>query len=150
VTRKYFYRRHENDSWTPWEEIKLDIEDNPVIPVVWNERLFLFWLRILQQTALVSQSPFGKSGSLTSLMTTDIKMDLPMVSVQAVLCWSEYYNGKWQPTKTSDINRPTEKFWGDGRPIVPDLGVIEPDPMRRFVSEDAYIHYGLGATGIVI
>ena len=24
--------------------------------------------------------------------------------VQAVLCWSEYYNGKWQPTKTSDIN----------------------------------------------
>lgn len=64
----------------------MDIEDNPVIPVVWNERLFLFWLRILQQTALVSQSPFGKSGSLTSLMTTDIKMDLPMASVQAVLC----------------------------------------------------------------
>jgi hypothetical protein len=24
-----------------------------------------------------------------------------------VLYWSEFYNGKWQPTKTSDINRPT-------------------------------------------
>jgi hypothetical protein len=29
------------------------------------------------------------------------------VTVRAVLCWSEHYNGKWQPTKTSDINAPT-------------------------------------------
>jgi hypothetical protein len=29
------------------------------------------------------------------------------VTVQAVLCWSEFYNGKWQATKTSDVNRPT-------------------------------------------
>jgi len=28
------------------------------------------------------------------------------VEVQAVACWSEYYNGKWQPPKTSDIDRP--------------------------------------------
>ncbi len=28
-------------------------------------------------------------------------------SRQAVLCWTEYYNGKWQPTKTSDVNLPT-------------------------------------------
>ena len=27
--------------------------------------------------------------------------------MQAVLCWSEYYNGKWQPAKTSDVDRPT-------------------------------------------
>ena len=27
--------------------------------------------------------------------------------VQAVLCWTEFYNGKWQPTKTSDVNHPT-------------------------------------------
>ena len=26
---------------------------------------------------------------------------------QAILCWTEYYNGKWQPTKTSDVNLPT-------------------------------------------
>ena len=28
------------------------------------------------------------------------------MTVQAVLCLSEYYNGKWQPTKTSDVNSP--------------------------------------------
>jgi hypothetical protein len=30
----------------------------------------------------------------------------PKLTVQALLCWSEYYNGKWQPTKTSDVNQP--------------------------------------------
>src|SRR5688572_25137486 len=26
---------------------------------------------------------------------------------QAALCWSEYYNGRWQPPKTSNIALPT-------------------------------------------
>ncbi|WP_199307266.1 neuraminidase-like domain-containing protein, partial [Alkalinema sp. FACHB-956] len=52
ANRKYFYRRREFRSWTPWEQIKLDIEDNPAIPVVWNDRLFLFWLRIVKQPLL--------------------------------------------------------------------------------------------------
>src|SRR6266496_1635748 len=33
--RKYYYRRFEDGYWTPWEQIKLDIEDNPAIPLVW-------------------------------------------------------------------------------------------------------------------
>ena len=47
--RKYYYRRHEYGYWMPWEQIQLDIEDNPVIPVVWNDRLLLFWLRRLKK-----------------------------------------------------------------------------------------------------
>jgi hypothetical protein len=91
--RKYYYRRCEFGSWTPWEQIKLDIEDNPVIPVVWQGRLFLFWLRILTQNA--------------PLIDID-KAQFPTVIVQLVLCWSEYYNGKWQTTKTSDVTKPLE------------------------------------------
>ena len=44
--RKYYYRRFQQGAWTPWEEIKLSIEDNPVVPYVWNGRLLLFWLQI--------------------------------------------------------------------------------------------------------
>jgi hypothetical protein len=29
-------------------------------------------------------------------------------TVRALLCWSEYYNGKWQATKTSSISEPAE------------------------------------------
>jgi hypothetical protein len=104
ANRKYFYRRYDG-LWTPWEQIKLDIEDNPVIPVVWNDRLFLFWLRILKKGSDASQQgpPAGKN--VIDLTTDDISSN-PTVDVQAVLCWSEYYNGKWQPVKTSDVNRP--------------------------------------------
>jgi hypothetical protein len=111
ANRKYYYRRREYGYWTPWEQIKLDIEDNPVIPVVWKGRLFLFWLRILKQTPdAAMQAPTGaddkelKAGmKISEVMNTKTMQ----VSVRAVLCWSEYYNGKWQPTKTSDANKPT-------------------------------------------
>ncbi len=95
ANRKYFYRRREGGSWTPWEQIKLDIEDNPVIPAVWQNRLFLFWLRILKEGPMTGEQPFTKEGRLTSLKTSDIKTDAPKVTVKAVLCWSEYFNGKW-------------------------------------------------------
>jgi hypothetical protein len=95
--------------WTPWEQIKLDIEDNPVIPVVWknsegNSRLLLFWLRILKKGPDAVDRP--RSGQLIDLNTQALPGD-PQFTVQAVLCWSEYYNGKWQPTKTSDPDKPT-------------------------------------------
>lgn len=52
------------------------------------------------------QTPFSREVELGSLKTSDINPNLPQVTVQAVLCWSEYYNGKWQPPKTSDVNNP--------------------------------------------
>jgi Neuraminidase-like domain len=146
LPRKYFYRRREFGNWTPWEELKLGIEENPVIPVVWNDRLFLFWLRIITQTPLnttttansfsrIGTNSDNSAGSPGSPGTggsspgtggspgTGNSLDNSILdemekrakdaaaniknSVFAVLCWSEYYNGKWQGTKTSDINKPT-------------------------------------------
>jgi hypothetical protein len=48
----------------------------------------------------------GSAFDAESLKSSDLPGD-PQITVQAVLCWSEYYNGKWQPAKTSDIDRPT-------------------------------------------
>jgi peptidoglycan hydrolase-like protein with peptidoglycan-binding domain len=114
--RKYHYRRREHGSWTPWEQIKLDIEDNPVTPVVWRGRLLLFWLRILKKASLEGASKptqTAKDGALGELKLSDIKADTATgaaqktrVIVEAVLCWSEHQNGKWQPVKTSDLDRP--------------------------------------------
>jgi hypothetical protein len=106
ANRKYFYRRREYGYWTPWEQIKLDIEDNPVIPMVWKGRLFLFWLRIIKQTLQTTQKPGTGDVNLTDLKTSDFNPDAIKIAVQAMLCWSEYYNGKWQPTKTSDVDKP--------------------------------------------
>lgn len=124
ASRKYYYRRRESGSWTPWEQIKLDIEDNPVIPVVWKGRTLLLWLRILKQTPIDANDlpeSSDTAGSLGSLTLTKIKADAKSsvkknakVTIQAVLCWSEFYNGKWQPAKTSDIDKPTILSTSDG------------------------------------
>jgi len=114
--RKYYYRRYGGGSWTAWEQVKLDIEDNPVMPVVWQGRLLLFWVRMLKEApidpAAMPSSP-ATAGSISSLTIADIRNESKSgailstkVTVKAVLCWSEYYNGKWQPAKTSDIERP--------------------------------------------
>ena len=118
--RKYFYRRQEFGYWTPWEPIKLDIEDNPVVPVVWNERLFLFWLRVHKSSPDApmqgsSGVPGGSGGekSLSEMKLSELKVagkadaeTNTKVSYRVVLCWSEYFNGKWQATRTSDVAKP--------------------------------------------
>lgn len=147
ASRKYFYRRREFGYWTPWEQIKLDIEDNPVLPVVWNNRLFLFWLRILKQTpidpnALPTSSP---PGPVTELTLEQIKSDAKngaqestKITVQAVLCWSEFFNGKWQPTRTSDIAQPL------------DLGESKPNAFDRSILKLSAFFYTRGAVRIIV
>jgi hypothetical protein len=86
-----------------------------VIPVLWRDRLFLFWLRILQQKpsdpGQVAASTSSKDLAQTSLkeISDDARAKAQTsgkLAVQALLCWSEYYGGKWQPARTSDVNRP--------------------------------------------
>jgi hypothetical protein len=108
--RKYYYRRRESGSWTPWEQIKLDIEDNPVLPVVWKDRLLLFWVRIMNEGPATADRPRGANNTdpaITSLTLNSLPKE-PEVKTTAALCWSEYYDGKWQPAKTSDVQLPTK------------------------------------------
>jgi hypothetical protein len=158
--RKYFYRRQEHGSWTPWDEMKLGIEDNPVVPILWNDRLILLWLQILKQAPSPPDSSADDDGShsppprpkelefdeirywskadwadwwasverynayekkhkgekaqtkLTDANMSDLHQSAkssagdPAVTVQAVLCWSEYHDGKWLAPNTSDVNTP--------------------------------------------
>lgn len=101
--RKYFYRQMDNGSWLPWEQIKLDIDDNPVIPYLWNGRLLLFWLKLVKRDTGSLNVPSAQNPK--DWTAKDLNQT-PLITVGAVLCWSERYNGKWQPAKTSDINRP--------------------------------------------
>lgn len=102
ANRKYYYRRRQEGSWTPWEQIKLDIEDNPVLPVVWRGRLFLFWLRLLKKGPEEGTKPSGQGTDLDNLTLAPT----PKINLLAILNWSEFFNGKWQPIRTSDPEHP--------------------------------------------
>jgi hypothetical protein len=107
--RNYYYRRLEGSTWMPWEKMDLNIEDNPVLPVVWKGRLLLFWVSVLQEAS----QPAPASGTpldLTTVSPANLRNvgGATKVRVKATLYWSEHYNGKWQPPRTSDLSEPME------------------------------------------
>jgi hypothetical protein len=116
--RKHYFRQFRGGAWTPWEEVKIDCENMPLTPIVWNNRLLLFWLRILKNqstTPAVGQPSGGASGqgAISGWQMPDVTSytgsaagNAGAVTVKAVLCWSEFYNGKWQDMKTSDVDDP--------------------------------------------
>ena len=107
--RNYYYRRQDGrTSWWPWEKVDLNIEDDPVLPVVWKGRLFLFWVSIIQESP-PDQGESQSSGSLdmTSVTPSQLKgvAGEPRTRVRAALYWSEYVHRQWQPPRTSEVSR---------------------------------------------
>lgn len=50
LPRQYFYRRQRHGTWTPWEPMNVEIEGDHLVPVVWRNRLHVFWVTFLEQT----------------------------------------------------------------------------------------------------
>ncbi|HEX6971484.1 MAG TPA: neuraminidase-like domain-containing protein, partial [Limnochordia bacterium] len=104
--RTYYYRRFEYSAWTPWERVDVNIEGDPVLPVVWKGRLFLFWTSVLQESPPKQAAPTGNaSKKLSDLTASDLSGEVN-VEVKVSLYWSERYHGKWQPPRSSDVNKP--------------------------------------------
>jgi hypothetical protein len=115
---KYFYRTYSNGIWNGWIPVTPDIEGDHVLAVIWRGRLNIFWLTFVVQGG-PSPSPSStqpitdgntSSNKLTNLTLGDLSTLLvsgggPPTTVQVQLNWSEYYQEKWSPRKSSDINR---------------------------------------------
>ena len=97
ASRTYYYRRYEYGYWTPWEKVELDIEGEPVMLVVWKNRLLLFWLNIVRKG---TDSAGGVDRPIDELD------EGAREAIEINLSWSEYYNNKWQPRRTSDFDSP--------------------------------------------
>ena len=103
--RSYYYRKLAGLSWSPWTKINAEIEDNPIIPVVWKHRLFVFWLSVAAQGEPTTTSNKAQDSKLTEVKLQDVKTTSRMTAA-VNLHWSEFFNGKWQPVQTSDLQRP--------------------------------------------
>src|SRR5206468_7463892 len=105
--RKYFYRRREYGYWTPWERVSLDIEDNPVLPVIWRNRLFLFWLKLVLETEPPAPPTTPSVAKIMDISPAAVfPKGSPRLKVNTILSWSEFLGGKWQPARTSDPAHP--------------------------------------------
>jgi Neuraminidase-like domain/ABC toxin N-terminal region len=46
---KYFYRRYAHQMWTAWQPVTAEIESDHLAPVVWRDRLYLFWVTFMEK-----------------------------------------------------------------------------------------------------
>lgn len=98
ASRRFFYRRYEGGTWTAWEKVDLPIEGNQVMPVMWKGRLFLFWLSWRKTDARYNGGGTGEVGKLSL-----IQAQAPLMEThEAVLTWSELFNGKWQAPRSTE------------------------------------------------
>ena len=105
--RVYFYRQLVGNpgaaqTWTPWQQVSLDIEGDIVVPAIWEGQLRLIWPVFTSQSYTPPQpstltATADAGGNLTSPTGPT-----PQNYWQVGLAWSEYYQGAWQPKNVSD------------------------------------------------
>jgi len=90
---KYFYRRYAHGQWTPWEPMNIQIQGDHLAPVVWHDRLYLFWVTFLEKPVM----PEGK----TARQQAEEPVTPPPKGIEAQLHWSYYDNGRWSAPEAS-------------------------------------------------
>lgn len=112
---KYFYRRYVHQMWTPWEPVTAEIEGDHIAPVVWRDRLYLFWVTFLDKTDPKASVVDPNNPSNTSKPANDMSLSDVVTSVgrlaankviEAQLHWSEYFQGEWSTSESSGFNTP--------------------------------------------
>jgi hypothetical protein len=114
---KYFYRRYAHQMWAPWEPVSAEIEGDHLAPVVWRDRLYLFWVTFLEKAQQVSDKTIPDPTN--GITIPSVKFD-----VEAQLHWSEYMTGEWTTSESGDFKAPS--------PVVAQ-GLKKFDPRSVFV-----------------
>jgi Tc toxin complex TcA C-terminal TcB-binding domain/Neuraminidase-like domain/Putative peptidoglycan binding domain/Salmonella virulence plasmid 28.1kDa A protein len=97
---QWFYRTQTrttpyNGVWTAWTPLNLNIPSDQVIPMVWDQRLFLFWpifTQVAEKQTAQQIPPAGGGGTTASPQ--------PFFAVQ--LAMSEFSAGQWQTARVFD------------------------------------------------
>lgn len=146
----YFYRRYAQESWTPWEPVTAEIEGDHLAPVIWRDRLYLFWVTFVeqverppaagggrkaamahvgstQQAATVELGP--KEDKVTELTPSEIRNTALAAperrTVDVQLHWSAYLNGDWSPVQSVGVTTPTP---------------VRQTGLSNFSRQDVFIH----------
>ena len=111
----YYYRRLVAGEWTAWESMGLEISGDHVAPVVWNDRLYLFWLTFTEkslreedmndikkkQENYVGPYPYWvKTMAVDQHAVTD-EAKARSAYWDIYLNWSEYKDGRWLSSQVS-------------------------------------------------
>ncbi|RQO30137.1 hypothetical protein DBR32_11160 [Taibaiella sp. KBW10] len=109
--QRYFYRTREDNEWSEWQRVAVDIKSQHIAPVMWNNKLYLFWLTFQKKKLNVEEAkpsmrgytgrkwselltlPGAVSGNGSSLVNDPEKDKNTIWNV--TLNWSQYQDQKW-------------------------------------------------------
>lgn len=98
---KYYHRRYANRLWSAWEPVDVAVEGDHVMPVVWRDRLYLFWLTFIEE------------GQASGAGAVDVTKPVPLPTVDRVvevqLHWSELVEGAWSTPRTTGYDLPADQ-----------------------------------------
>jgi hypothetical protein len=107
---KYYHRSWEKELyWTPWQYIDVEIDGDHILPVYWDNQLFIYW-PIFIDKAVENRNQNGDI----------IEGGEPLKYFEIKLAWTRFKDGKWAPKKVSassfDMKEPenTTVWWYKG------------------------------------
>lgn len=98
-TRQYYYRKYDEfQRWSAWEKVTANIEGDHIMPIVWKNRLYIFWLNIIEKTLEPKEPDIN---AMAASWQAHKKMN-----VEININWVEYYKGQWVSPKSSEMQDP--------------------------------------------
>lgn len=100
----HYYRRFDLNylEWSAWEKIDVEILGDHMVPVVYNRRLYLFWLNFIEKPQKVQKVPPAKATSPDSAGNVNSTTSPePPIMFEIELCWSAQKDGGWTAKKVS-------------------------------------------------
>ena len=92
---EYYYRKLINESyWTPWEVMELEIQTEHIQPVVIDDRLFVFWLEMTEESLKPSKNEMKANPD-----QDEYEGKSPKQKWKVNICWSERLKNEWTPKK---------------------------------------------------
>lgn len=97
IPGNYFFRTFNNDgkTWTAWEAVDVDIKGEHAIPFVYNNKVHIFWLEILERPSEMKMLPASKDATTPSTAPANT----PVLEIQ--LAWTVQKKEGWSPKTIS-------------------------------------------------
>ena len=93
----YHYRKWVDDAyWTHWEKVEVDIEGDHLIPVVFNNRLMIFWANFIEKAVMPTKTEIN-----ATVNGDNVNAKLPSKYLEMYLNWSEFKDKKWAKRRRS-------------------------------------------------
>ncbi|MES2110189.1 MAG: neuraminidase-like domain-containing protein [Bacteroidota bacterium] len=104
----YYRQLLQNSTWTPWQNVKLDIKGDYIIPVVYNRRIYLFW------PVFTMQQDVPNTFDVPDQSQSQFTATPPPQQWKLQMAFSELKNGKWSPKILSTDSIDIELSQTDG------------------------------------